>query len=131
MNENTRAVIRSTFAASNDGQIHFGEAVRRLGAVEVESYHVDYRSGRTTCYLPDGTALDLVFPSVAEAIPDTFDAESVRAAIRGAQQGRVMYPEFKVLTRRAGCIGYTVWMTGRHVTYFGRKGDTHVEWFPD
>ena len=64
-------------------------------------------------------------------IADTFDAEAVRAAIRGAQQGVVMYPEFKHLTCLAGCAGYTVWITGRHVSYFGRKGEMHVERFPD
>ena len=42
-----------------------------------------------------------------------------------------MYPEFKKLSRQAGCIGYTVWIAGRHVSYYGRKGETHVERFPD
>jgi hypothetical protein len=42
-----------------------------------------------------------------------------------------MYPEFKRLSEQAGCIGYIVWITGRHVTYFGRNGETHVERFPD
>ena len=41
-----------------------------------------------------------------------------------------MYPEFKVNSQRAGCIGYTVWIDGRHVTYAGRRGETHVERFP-
>ncbi|MGE4241225.1 DUF1398 domain-containing protein [Ramlibacter sp.] len=131
MHENTRTVIQSTFEASNGAEIHFGEAVGRLLAVEVESYHVDYRSGRTTFYLADGDTLDLAFDPASGATPKTFDADAVRAAILGAQQGRVMYPEFKALSQRAGCIGYTVWMTGRHVTYFGRNGETHVERFPD
>ena len=46
MNENTLAVIQSTFEASNQGSIHFGEVIARLMSVQVESYHVDYRSGR-------------------------------------------------------------------------------------
>ena len=63
-------------------------------------------------------------------IAKAFDGDAVRAAILGAQQGRVMYPEFKHLSQRAGCIGYTVWIAGRHVTYLGRRGETHVENFP-
>lgn len=42
-----------------------------------------------------------------------------------------MYPEFKRATMAAGCVGYVVWMAGSHVDYFGRKGETHVERFPD
>jgi hypothetical protein len=41
-----------------------------------------------------------------------------------------MYPEFLRLSRAAGCVGYVVWLAGRHVTYFGRRGETHVEHFP-
>ncbi|MCW5655265.1 DUF1398 family protein [Hydrogenophaga sp.] len=132
MNEHTRATLQATFDASNQGRLHFGEVVGRLMEVQVESYHVDYRAGRATCYLPDGATLDLGFDrSRPEDIPDAFDAAAVRAAILGAQQGRVMYPEFKRLSQRAGCTGYTVWIAGRHVTYFGRKGETHTEPFPD
>lgn len=131
MNENTRAVIESTFGASNKGSIHFGEVIGRLMGVQVESYHVDYRSGRTTYYLPDGATLDCTFERPQESIAEAFNADAVRSAILGAQQGRVMYPEFKTLTQRAGCIGYTVWMAGRHVTYLGRSGETHVERFPN
>jgi uncharacterized protein YbcV (DUF1398 family) len=64
-------------------------------------------------------------------IAQDFDAAAVQAAIRGAQQGVVMYPQFKTLSRQAGCVGYTVWIAGRHVSYYGRKGETHVERFPD
>ncbi|WP_213959494.1 MULTISPECIES: DUF1398 family protein [unclassified Variovorax] len=131
MNETTHAVIEATFEASNEGRIHFGEVIGRLMSVEVEAYHVDYRSGRTTCYLPDGATLDLGFERPQQLIGDMFDGDGVRAAILGAQQGRVMYPEFKLLSQRAGCIGYTVWIAGRHVTYLGRRGETHVERFPD
>lgn len=130
MNEHTRAVIQATFEASNEGRIHFGEVIGQLAGVQVESYHVDYRSGRSTYYLPDGATLDMGFERPQQAIADAFDGDAVRAAILGAQQGRVMYPEFKQLSQRAGCIGYTVWLAGRHVTYLGRRGETHVERFP-
>lgn len=131
MNENTRAAIDATFEASNKGHIHFGEVIRQLMSVQVESYRVDYLSGRTTCYLPDSVALDLCFERPPKAIADAFDGDAVRAAILGAQQGRVMYPEFKLLTQRADCMGYTVWIAGRHVSYYGRRGETHVERFPN
>jgi uncharacterized protein YbcV (DUF1398 family) len=131
MNENIHAVIQATFEASNKGQIHFGEVIGRLLSVQVESYQVDYRSGRTTCYFPDGTTLDLGSGRPQEPIAEAFDPGALRAAILGAQEGRVMYPEFRLLSQRAGCAGYIVWIAGRHVTYTGRRGETHVEQFPN
>jgi uncharacterized protein YbcV (DUF1398 family) len=131
MNASTRATIQSTFDASNQGTIHFGQVIGQLMGVGVESYHVDFRSGRTTCYLPDGNAADFRFERPQHGIEDAFDGDALRAAILGAQQGRVMYPEFKNLSEQAGCVGYTVWIAGRHVTYLGRRGETHIERFPD
>ncbi len=42
-----------------------------------------------------------------------------------------MNPELKRPSQLAGRIGYTVWIAGRHVTHDGRRGETHVERFPD
>ena len=131
MHESTLATIQSTFDASNQGSIHFGQVIGQLLGVGVESYHVDYRSGRSTYYLPDGSTADFAFERPYLGIADAFDGAAVRAAIRGAQEGRVMYPEFKRLTQQAGCVGYTVWIAGRHVDYRGRCGESHVERFPD
>jgi uncharacterized protein YbcV (DUF1398 family) len=131
MNENSLAVIQATFEASSKGEIHFGEVVGRLMSVQVESYHVDYRSGRATYYMPDGSNADFEFERPHQSIGEAFDGEAVRAAILGSQQGRIMYPEFKVVSQRAGCVGYTVWIAGRHVTYYGRRGETHIERFPN
>jgi len=131
MNETVLSAIRATFEASNLGTVHFGEVIGQLMGAGVESYHVDYRSGRTTYYLPDGSTADFSFERPQHGISDIFDCEAVRAAIQEAQQGKVMYPEFKTLSQRAGCVAYTVWIAGRHVVYLGRRGETHIERFPD
>lgn len=131
MNETARDIIRSTFEDSNRGTIHFGQVIGRLAGAGVESYHVDYRSGRATYYLPDGSTADFNLERPQHGIADAFDGGAVRAAILGAQQGGVMYPEFKKLSQRAGCVAYTVWIAGRHVVYLGRRGETHVEHFPN
>lgn len=131
MNENIHAVIQAVFKDSNNGSIHFGEVIGQLMDIEVESYFVDSRSGRTTYFLPDGETLEFSFEKPALGIANAFDASAVRAAIVGAQQGKVMYPEFKLRSQAAGCISYMVWIAGRHVVYYGRKGETHIEHFPN
>lgn len=131
VNSNEERLIRETFTASNEGRLHFGEVIGRLMKAGVESYTVDYRSHRTTYHLSSDEALTLEMGSSEQAIAKDFSATGVQAAVKGAQQGTVMYPEFKRLTMRAGCTGYTVWIAGRHVTYFGRNGEMHVEEFPN
>ena len=130
INESCRTLIQQTFMASNNGTIHFGQVIGQLLSAGVEAYQVDYRAGRATYYLPSGATLDLDFARPEQGIADFFNADALRAAILGAQQGSVMYPEFKLLSQQAGCIGYTVWITGRHVSYVGRCGEVHIERFP-
>lgn len=131
MNASTQSIIRETAEASAQGHIHFGQVIRQLAGAGVESYVVDYRSRRTAYYLPDDQTLDIPLDVPDVAIANDFDRDALQAAIRGAQQGEVMYPEFKRLSCAAGCVGYAVWIAGRHVTYFGRLGDAHDEKFPD
>lgn len=130
MEQRVKLVIENTFKQSHAGEIHFGQVVNQLSEVGVESYHVDYRACRATYYMPDGDTLTLGLDAPEVEIAQVFSAADVKSAILGAQQGKVMYPEFKRMSQSAGCTGYTVWLTGRHVTYFGRAGETHIEHFP-
>lgn len=131
MKNAVECVIRDTLQASNEGRIHFGQVVASLLDAGVESYAVDYRTGRVTYYMPCGDTLTLELDDPKTNIAVEFSASDIKAAIAGAQRGEVMYPQFKQLSQAAGCIGYTVWLSGRHVTYYGRKGETHAEHFPD
>lgn len=125
-----RQVIEHCAHSSKAGTMHFGEVVQALVGAGVESYHADYRAQRITYYLPCGETLAVELAGADAPIAEAFDAAAVQAAIRGAQRGEVMYPEFVALSRSAGCVGYVVWLAGRHVSYFGRRGETHVERFP-
>lgn len=126
-----QSVIRETLNASNEGRIHFGQVVGNLVSAGVESYAVDYRASRVTYYMPCGETLTLELEVPKADIAVEFSGSGIKAAILGAQRGEVMYPEFKQLSQAAGCVGYTVWLTGRHVAYYGRKGETHIEQFPN
>jgi uncharacterized protein YbcV (DUF1398 family) len=130
MDPNIVRLIEDVGAASRAGTRSFGEIVAGLAKAGVESYRVDYRQRTATYFMPSGEnhTIDLDVPGVA--IDGAFDAEAIVAAIRGSQAGAVKYPEFVERSMRAGCVGYIVWIEGRHVTYFGRRGEVHVERFP-
>ena len=108
----------------------FPEVVRRLAEAGVERYHVDLTRGESTYYLPCGGAH--AFPTGGPEVPiaEAFDAGAVEAAVRAAQRGEVLYPEFLRRIRAAGCVGYFAQIAGRRVQYIGRTGDMHVEPFP-
>jgi len=125
-----RGAVEDCVRRSHEGTISFGEAVGKLIENGVEGYFADYRRRETIFYWPSGATMAIALETPPIAIPTAFDAEAVRRAVLGAQSGVVKYPEFMRLTMAAGCVGYFVWIAGRHVAYFGRSGETHVEHFP-
>ncbi len=47
-----------------------------------------------------------------------------------SQRNGQKYYDFSVRAMQAGVQGYFAFLRGQRVTYFGRKGDQHTEWFP-
>lgn len=131
MNPMQTQLINEAFQKSNAGQIHFGQVIGMLMAAEVESYWVDFRSCTNTYYSTSDQCYALSFNATNTAVAQPFSKDAIKLAIVSAQQGKVLYPEFKELALAAGCIGYVVWIDGRHVVYFGRCGEQHIEFFPD
>ena len=130
MNPNTKEVIEKCAHQSHAGLLTFPEVLGRLVAVGVESYFADYRNQSTTYYFSCNEVLTIPMEIPSIEIPTPLNKDGVISAIRGAQSDMVRYPDFIKLTMSAGCIGYIVWITGRHVSYFGRQGENHVEYFP-
>lgn len=126
-----RAALEACARDSHEGRKHFGQVVEALIELGVESYRADFRERATAYYMPNGEAIRVELHAAADPIADGFDAGAMREAVLGAQRGEVKYPEFLSRCHRAGCVGYAVWIRGRHVAYYGRRGETHVERFPD
>lgn len=128
--KNVIDVIETCARASYEGTIHFGQVVAALSDAGVPAYHADFRARSSTYYLPDDNVHIHPLRVPETPIGEAFDAAAIKAAIGGAQRGEIQYPQFMQLAMAAGCIGYTVWIAGRHVSYFGRRGDMHIEHFP-
>ncbi|WP_027468371.1 DUF1398 family protein [Deefgea rivuli] len=130
MQLSTQQIIEQCAAASMDGSAYFPDIVKALIGVGVEAYCVDYRANTTTYYLENSDTHAIALAAPNTTIPKEFDISALQQAIKGAQSGKVKYPEFLALSRAAGCVAYTVWLAGQHVSYYGRLGQTHVEHFP-
>jgi uncharacterized protein YbcV (DUF1398 family) len=129
MDAKIKAVIRDCANASAEGRIMFGDVVKNLIAVGIERYHVDFIRGEAAYYLPNGECEVVSMPDHGQPATQ-FSAAGIEAAVRGAQSGALTYPVFCQQALKAGCVGYIVSMVGRRVVYYGRTGDSHVEWFP-
>jgi len=123
--------IHEVMTKTQAGEMIFPDVVARLSAAGVESYFCDLAAAQETVYGLAGETHIAAMTLSGGAVAETYSAEGIVAAIRGAQADRVRYPEFVTLARAAGVTAYWAFLTGRQVIYFGRKGEMHVERFPD
>ena len=130
MNAEQTRIAQDCATLSAAGKIHFGEVVQRLTAAGIERYHADYTRMEITYYTPEGGSCVVPLQHESTPIGAAFSKDLIEAAVRKAQRGEVMYPEFTRLALEAGCVGYFVQITGQRVQYLGRKGEVHTEWFP-
>jgi uncharacterized protein YbcV (DUF1398 family) len=123
-------VMRNTLHQSEAGQLTFPMVISSLSAVGVESYFADLARRTDTFYLPNGETHVEAMDHPSAIITEDFSKSEIVAAIRAAQADQIRYPEFIKRAMAAGTTAYWVFLTGRKVIYFGRKGDLHIEEFP-
>ncbi len=123
-------VMHEVMTQTQAGKLVFPEVVRRLSEIGVESYLVDFATGKETFYTATGeTHVEPMSLHVNSVAPD-FSKDGIVAAIRGAQADTVRYPEFVKRATEAGVIAYWAYLSGKKVVYLGRKGEMHIEEFP-
>jgi uncharacterized protein YbcV (DUF1398 family) len=127
---NTRQILEAAHA-THEGDTPFPDVVATLIKAGVESYHVDYASLCTTYYGAEGDVA--VTPITYEGMPAVaaeLDLAALKAAIADSQRHGQKHRDFSRRAMQAGVLGYIAYLRGRRVTYLGRAGDQHTEWFP-
>jgi uncharacterized protein YbcV (DUF1398 family) len=130
MNGDQMSVATEVAELSGSGKIHFGEVVGRLMKAGIERYHADYSRMENTFYTADGGSCVVSMRQERAPIAEAFSANMLEEAVRQAQRGAIMYPQFARQALAAGCVGYFVQITVKCVQYLGRNGEIHTEWFP-
>jgi len=124
-------IITEAARASLNGTAPFPVIVGNLIAAGVEYYHVDYVGLNMTFYSAEG---DVVLTSIPfEGLPPVaadFNAEALKAAIVDSQRNGQKFRDFTRRAMEAGVQGYFAFLRGKRVTYLGRDGEHHTEWFP-
>jgi uncharacterized protein YbcV (DUF1398 family) len=124
-------IVAEAARATLDGSIPFPEVVRRLMETGVEYYHVDYVALQKSFYSAAGEVIRT--PINYENLPPVaseLDLDTLRSVILDSQQNGQHYRDFTKRAMRAGVQGYIAFLRGKRVTYWGRGGDQHTEWFP-
>ena len=123
--------LKTLATATVDGSLPFTSIVGKLIDAGVEYYHVDFATARFTFYDGSGPSVDapLHFGCLPPASAN-FDLAALQAAILDSQQHGQHFRQFCERALRSGVQGYFVFLRGQRVTYLGRQGDQHVEWFP-
>ncbi len=127
---NTQIVTEAARATLN-GSLPFPQIVGQLIETGVEYYHVDYVALRKSFYSAAGDVVTT--PISYEGLPPVaadFDVAGLRAAILDSQRNGQHYRDFTRRAMEAGVQGYIAFLRGQRVTYWGRAGDQHTEWFP-
>ena len=124
-------MISDVASKTLDGEISFPEVVSQLLAAGVEYYHVDYVGMKKTFYSAEGgTVVTAISYEGLPRVAANFSLEGIRADILDSQKNGQKYRDFTRRAMEAGVQGYFAFLRGKRVTYFGRTGDQHVEWFP-
>jgi uncharacterized protein YbcV (DUF1398 family) len=123
-------VVRECSRASDEDRENFAAIVGRLIEAGIERYHADLVRSEKTFYLPNGESETVPNRAIKVTPALSFSPAGVEAAVRAAQAGTIAYRTFCERALASGCVGYHVSIAGRRVIYYGRSGDSHVEWFP-
>jgi uncharacterized protein YbcV (DUF1398 family) len=125
--DQTLAAARATLT----GSLPFPQIVGLLVASGVEYYHVDFIA-RSFSFYSGGGAVSVAPLSFEDlpAVASEFDAPALRSAILDSQQNGQPFRAFCRRAAEAGVQGYFAFLRGQRVTYLGRQGEQHTEWFP-
>ena len=117
--------------ATLSGSLPFPEIVGILMANDVEFYQVDFLAKSFRFYSANGSLV--IAPLAFEDLPSVaqdFDTAALKAAITASQLQGQKFRAFCQRAMTAGVQSYMVFLRGQRVTYLGRQGNQHTEWFP-
>jgi uncharacterized protein YbcV (DUF1398 family) len=131
MTSNWKDVARTCLEGAESGAMTFPQIVGTLIEAGFDGYAIDLRRATATYYLPNGETAELEAMRT-EPVAGRFDAAAVKDAIGEAQAlvPGYTYHGFCAKVAGAGCAGYLVSFLGKRVLYYGRTGETHMEYFP-
>ena len=131
MDAQQKTIAQNCKNGAENNTMTFPEIVGILMKSGFESYLVDFRRKAATYYLPNDESVEFETHETAVPVAATLNGSALSAAICEAQNlvPGYTYAGFCAKAKAAGCAGYIVSFSGKRAVYFGRTGETHVEYF--
>jgi hypothetical protein len=85
MTTNRKDLARVTLEGSESGAMTFPQSPEILMEAGFDGYAVDFRRSTRTYYMPNGEATELEMQPTPTPVAESFDASTVREALREAQ----------------------------------------------
>jgi uncharacterized protein YbcV (DUF1398 family) len=112
-------------------KLPFSEAIKQPREVGIERYYTDLIRLQKIYYSKDGESyIEQLSVENSPELSLNFDEIKLIEAIRANQNKQIDYQMFLKNIIAAGVSCYTVFLTGKQVSYTGRYGETYVEKFP-
>jgi len=123
-------VVKECAALAEQEKIAFPEVVARLDKAEIDFYYTDLLIPNKTFYANNEAFVVPCSFNSKKKVSNVFKADKVVQAIRLCQSMQIKYQEFIKLVKEAGVISYFVFIKGRKMVYFGKRGEQLIENFP-
>ena len=127
-------LIEEKAALFYSGKIEFPELSKALMAAGVERYSVDLIRLEKVFYGKKGELFIMKLPlkkpvKGKQASRIKFAATKVQDIIGDFRDRRIVFDVFLKRALSAGVVSYTLFLTGKHAVFCGRRGETHIEHF--
>lgn len=124
-------ILRAAADQTLSNQKSFQDMCRKLLLAGIESVHFDLIANRMTCYTPEGRVFDEPFFFEGPRVADVFSEESIIEDYKALLMHKLSLHEFFAFIMLAGATGFTIYLLGKKVLFFGRCGENHLEQLHD
>jgi uncharacterized protein YbcV (DUF1398 family) len=114
-----------------EGEIGFGENVKRLLAAGAVWYFVDLVQLKKVSYGADDAYTESMPLTNPGKVGNKFSERTITDTTAAIQGKEIDYPEFLRRLIAGGCVYYAIFMKGRKMVYVGSRGESHEEGFPE
>lgn len=124
-------LIKQVHKKFTNNTLSFPDGIMQLIQAGVQFQYIDLIQLVTISYSVNNDYLidNMVFDEKIY-VESNFDIDIIQKAIRLSQEENLPFIEFCKMAAQAGCIGYHIFIYGKKVVYYGREGQSHIEFFP-
>jgi uncharacterized protein YbcV (DUF1398 family) len=112
---------------SEEEKITFPEVIAFLDQAGIESYVTNILVPSKIYYAENEAYETPLNYKVKLEVAHFFNQKDIEEAVFSIQANKITYQEFLKKIAESGVIFYIVFIKGKKVIYFGRKGEQHVE----